>query len=623
MTRFAIFATLLAVQFASGVSEYEEVRQLRIRREPSAGSEESLSDHQTDARTYSFGSLSDAAYAEKIPEVEPRNVRIVEGYPMIVKFKDAPTNLTSCKTTAQNSTVIDMHDCKFRWVVNRNDSGPWTLTAFVNNSVPLTGGVNVLVYEDREKTEKMKDISLKRGAEGKLEPVNGNITFCQLEDPKGVQTPLIIGSCLYNISVVTARHEGNWTVVYGTEGKIIPTSASFRVTTYYDWTIESRVNLAENETQLLCRVNVSEPQVFEFCHFTRPDGHVLSLSPGIGSERYDTFNISEPGNETNNLECGLIIRSRKPEDYGAWRCRITDKKRNSYGTVFHMNSTIGNNNTRVVAVLPNIVARKVYVKRNDSFQIKCTANAALSYCWFRSPNGTAYSVSQSEVRTPFSLPYVGSGLPLGDCAAEINHASFTDHGEWTCNVGVVNGPEERQPFTVHVAESYVIPGRAKLIATGTDNIILSCKILPNVTDRAVHYCRWIRPDGYGIYSGVSHRYMTKTSNTRCELIIGGGRHSIEDIGNWTCVAGLMGAKSMIEESQTTVIVYPESMKYQTLVGVTVALSSMLAIIVIALSLVQLRKRLRALPADPPPYTVEAAPIPRFMKAECDSKEFRY
>ncbi|XP_076643118.1 uncharacterized protein LOC143353571 isoform X2 [Halictus rubicundus] len=628
MTRFAIFATLLAAQFAGGVTGYEEVRQLRIRREPSLGTgEESFRDRQTNDRTYS--------YAEKNAEAEPRIVRIVEGYPMHVKFKDTLANLTSCKVTAPDETQYDMlnskgqkierfGDCGFRMLANRSDSGQWTLTAIVNNTDKFTDRVSVSVYEDRGNPGKMNVISLKHGVEGALQPVTDNVTFCQLEDPNGVQTPLIIGTCRYNIPVVTARHEGNWTVVYGTEGKIIPTSASFRVTTYYDRSVASSVYLTEdNEIQLLCRVHVSEPQRFEYCHFTRPDGHVLSLSPGIGSERYETSKISVPGEETRDLHCGLIIRSPMRDDYGAWRCRITDQNKTSYDSVVRLNSDIRDNKTLAVVLSPNVVAHKVFAKQDDSYQIKCTADAPLSYCWFRSPNGTAYSVSRSKARTPFSLPYVGSGLPSGDCTAEISHASFTDHGEWTCNVGVVNGPEKHQLVTVHVAESYVIPEPAKLMATWTDNITLSCKILPNVTDKAVHYCRWIRPDGYGIYNGVSHRYMTNTNNTRCELIIRGGSHRIEDLGNWTCVAGLLMANSTIEESQATVIVHLKSIRYQTLIGVTVVLSITLMIILCVLSLIQLRKRLRALPADPPPYTAEATPMPRFLKAECGSKEFRY
>lgn len=48
---------------------------------------------------------------------------------------------------------------------------------------------------------------------------------------------------------------------------------------------------------------------------------------------------------------------------------------------------------------------------------------------------------------------------------------------------------------------------------------LSCHILPRMLDRTVHYCRWIRPDGYGIYNDISHRYTTNSSYSECRLVI--------------------------------------------------------------------------------------------------------
>lgn len=448
--------------------------------------------------------------------------------------------------------------------------------------------------------------------------MTSNTTFCQLTDPNGVQMPMIIGRCQHTISVVSPRHEGIWTGVYGTEGSLPPRNLSFIVTTRDPQTMESIVDYSKpNEIQLACRVNISESREFGFCHFTRPDGHVLSLSPGAATDGYKTSAMLNPGMESKEFFCGMIISPPKAQDYGPWRCRITDRNGTTYGTVLQVkrNNVTGSRNVKVVA-------QNVYVRQSDAYQIKCTADAALSYCWFRSPNGTAYSVSASKARTPFSLPYVGAGLPLGDCAAQIENASFADRGEWTCNVGVVNGSEKRRSFDVHVAESYVIPERPRLMAAGPGNIILSCNILPNATDRAVHYCRWIRPDGYGIHNDASPRYTTHTGNTRCELIIRGGA-SIEDLGNWTCVGGLSSANSFIEESQATITVSIGLTTFQSLLGVSVALTTMLMIIVCMLSLVHLRRRLRILPANPPPYTLEPPSQPRFMKAECNSKEFRY
>ena len=77
-------------------------------------------------------------------------------------------------------------------------------------------------------------------------------------------------------------------------------------------------------------------------------------------------------------------------------------------------------------------------------------DAVLDYCWFRSPDGTFYSVIQNQRQSLTKLRYVGSGLNLGDCTVEIDGASGTDDGEWTCNVGVVDGPEKSKTFLVSV-----------------------------------------------------------------------------------------------------------------------------------------------------------------------------
>ncbi|XP_078050373.1 uncharacterized protein LOC144476921 isoform X2 [Augochlora pura] len=463
-----------------------------------------------------------------------------------------------------------------------------------------------------------KVFELQHGSVGELKPVSSDTTFCQLRDPNGVQTPMIIGNCLHNISVVTPRHAGIWTAVYGVKDSLQPGKLTFEVRTRDPQTIESTVDKSKpNEIRLACRVNISKPQEFGFCHFTRPDGRVLSLSHDAVSDGYKATTVPESGKNSSSFSCDIIIMTPKTEDYGAWRCRITILNDTSYGTVLQVRRWGTLTSVKVVA-------QDVYVRQSDTYQMKCTADAALSYCWFRSPNGTAYSVAAPGARTttPFTLPYIGAGLLLGDCSVEIARASFDDRGKWMCNVGVVNGSEEQQSFDVHVAESYVVPEQSKLTAAGPGDIILSCNIFPNAADRSVRYCRWIRPDGHGFHDDGSRRYPCHATSTRCELIIRDGVH-MEDLGNWTCVAGLLSANSTIEESQATITVYLGETTFQSLLGVSVALTTMLMIIVCMLSLVYLRRKLKKMPTDPPPYTVEPQSIPRFMKAEYDSKEFRY
>ena len=106
--------------------------------------------------------------------------------------------------------------------------------------------------------------------------------------------------------------------------------------------------------------------------------------------------------------------------------------------------------------------------------MKCSAEAALNYCWFRSPNGTVYSVSEVG-NNPSHLTYVGSGLRLGECGAMIKKAEDTHMGEWSCHMGIINGTEAESSVSVIVTGSYTDFFRYFLINI-IPNIIRNMKI---------------------------------------------------------------------------------------------------------------------------------------------------
>ena len=62
-----------------------------------------------------------------------------------------------------------------------------------------------------------------------------------------------------------------------------------------------------------------------------------------------------------------------------------------------------------------------------------------------------HSVIQSdrEVQPP-ALKYTGKGLELGDCTVEIKASNETDAGQWSCHMGVANGPELETNFKVFI-----------------------------------------------------------------------------------------------------------------------------------------------------------------------------
>ncbi|XP_025265782.1 uncharacterized protein LOC105250160 isoform X3 [Camponotus floridanus] len=70
-----------------------------------------------------------------------------------------------------------------------------------------------------------------------------------------------------------------------------------------------------------------------------------------------------------------------------------------------------------------------------------------------------------------------------------------------------------------VTETYLMAEQTEIAVSARNDPVLSCHILPRMLDRTVHYCRWIRPDGYGIYNDISHRYTTNSSYSECRLVI--------------------------------------------------------------------------------------------------------
>nr|XP_003701321.1 PREDICTED: uncharacterized protein LOC100883880 isoform X1 [Megachile rotundata] len=540
--------------------------------------------------------------------VVPGPITVTGGYFAYVKLDMDKRNVTRCvvnvmcESTKRKHMQIDLLSdnttdferfgpCGFKMLAHINSTHictPSELVAVVEDKFVYTSKVKINIVHNIEKPEKMEITTLDRGKSGKvIFSAKSRTTFCQLEGPMGLKS-LLSEDCIYNIPAVTNRHDGIWTARYGIRGNPVPIIERFRVVVRDARKIDTNVTVTENnEIQLSCHVYGEQGVPYSFCNFIRPDGYVLNLEPGIGTERYRAFNVSQfdKFGRISNVNCGLVISQPKQYDYGGWKCGI-----GSYqfyiGSIIYVDPRIINANETYVKEI-EVVTENVYVKRNDSFQIKCTADKALSYCWFQSPNGTSYSVSKNQKQSPTTLPYVGLGLKLGECVVQIDHATHADHGEWTCNLGVLDGPEKSQKLFVNVTESYVIPEHSILVANYEDDITLSCGILPNLTDIEVVYCRWIHPDGHGIHNSLSQRYMVSQTDTQCRLMIP-SKYSEESIGRWTCVAGLYGLRD--EEAWATITVHSQSTTTYCIITIISVIASLLMIFCIASYIYVHRKR---------------------------------
>ena len=88
------------------------------------------------------------------------------------------------------------------------------------------------------------------------------------------------------------------------------------------------------------------------------------------------------------------------------------------------------------------------------FQLKCSVEEPLDYCWFRSPNGTDYSVSNGGKTINGAIHYAGLGFELGDCTAEVRVANKSDAGQWSCYMGTTSGKELQTTFNVEFKGIY-------------------------------------------------------------------------------------------------------------------------------------------------------------------------
>ncbi|XP_029665138.1 uncharacterized protein LOC115236680 isoform X3 [Formica exsecta] len=532
---------------------------------------------------------------EKKAAIPSQYIEVYDGHYINMKYDENYKNLTACNLTGPKMESINfltekrnnfqlLGQCGVRMKVNATYEGSWELDAVVNNYTLYYTSFNIEVHQLEQKDPNdMLVLQWTRGSPGIIS-LSGKSKICEIVDPNGVTVATSIGKCYHQVKVATTQHEGVWLARYNMYGMLEPIEQKFRIEIFDRVIFNANVTRTEDgSTRLLCQLEIKGTRP-ESCNFIRPDGTRLYMTPIIGTERYTAYIYSFTKREHayNVLECAITIMKLEDVDYGAWRCdlRIPFSSR-SYGTVLRVDypDSRGNNNTKDEMV--KIRTDDVYVKRGDPFTIKCVADAALDYCWLRSPNGTSYSITEdTEVKSSITLDYHGNGLSFGECGVEISAAIHSDDGHWSCLMGMTDGGEQAATVSVTVTETYLVAEQTEIAVSARNDPVLSCHILPRMLDRTVHYCRWIRPDGYGIYNDISHRYTTNSSYSDCRLVIL-NYYPEEDDGNWTCVAGLVGKNGHLEEAWDNVMCH----KIPYASRMTVFIVKRLSFVVIGITLI--------------------------------------
>ncbi|XP_046614909.1 uncharacterized protein LOC124302622 [Neodiprion virginianus] len=547
-----------------------------------------------------------------------RAVSVFSGNSITLRIVDEYEDLTTCTAklpsgeefnvlNATNDNLDDIRSygqCGVTVRVNSNHTGTWRLDAIIGEEINYFATFSVTVVEDSNASTESTVLHVERGKSATMTFGPSDATSCRLTNPSGQTLPLELGSCQLEISTVTSVHEGFWTAKYSIAGRMDLIEHVTEVVVYDDSSFNASVTVSEDgSVNLLCRVRASS---YSLCQFVKPNGEVLNVLEAIGDDRYLYYGLgthSSTGiSSVQEHDCGITILKPAYLDYGAWRC-IVGTDSGLSGAVLTVPTRRRDENVNVRT--PHIT-EDVYVTKGDSFTIKCSVDAELRYCWVRSPNGTAYSVS-STGSSPSVLSYDGMGLSLGECGAVVPASEETDEGDWQCRMGTVDGEEVGTNVNVVVTDTPLVP-TASVVYLEQTSTQLSCFIPPGY-EYSINYCRWIQPNGNGIQQSTNSRYKTGQTITSCELELVMGRKQSHDVGNWTCVAGLDGSSEEVSATIQVQRITAENNRNDKSYSLSLILTIGMAVTIIAgLVVVTIRSRLlKNKKSDLPPRYQEHSP----------------
>ncbi|XP_034935628.1 uncharacterized protein [Chelonus insularis] len=428
--------------------------------------------------------------------------------------------------STQTSPNMELHrECGVRMLVDSSKAGHWYIkqqsAPFLYEKFQFWIDISIQPsYKSQENLLWLLGSTEEIKVEGLSQP-----TYCNLTRPDKKTILIEDNSCTYHIPKVSRDHEGLWIIQYLIPEKINLMEKKFMVEIRDPDYVNVSISY-DTGINLMCKMIRTNS---DFCVFTRPDGVAINLPQGIGNDRYEYYGNGYKQylpNEETDTECGLTIRQPINEDFGVWKCSFGHR-----GKIMSAYVSLDDEFN------PNYIlpSENIYAKRGDDFKIKCQTFTQLDYCWLLSPNGTIYSVSKNK-NSDNTLTYEGEGLNVGVCGAKVENASDAHVGNWSCRMGTIDGIEKEVPVLVTVTESYMYPNQSIINITSSDaKIKLGCNVLPQ-KEATIRYCRWVRPDGYGIHKEESAQYSTSQGVRACSLEI--REYNELNIGKWSCYARL-------------------------------------------------------------------------------------
>ncbi|XP_077290449.1 uncharacterized protein LOC143914207 [Arctopsyche grandis] len=493
----------------------------------------------------------DALFEDRKTIIQPLNVLVEEKVNMVpvdaisvftgqnVEFylSESLDSLKKCeisppKMAAQKNYSSNSNDCLVKIEnITKEMNGVWNVSAV--GDITLFSNLNITV-KDIPQIEPNIDIALGVPATLTLGPPEA--IFCRATNPLGSIVVQNIGQCVVEINRVTQKDAGKWTVDVGLMGSIS--------TIQYEYIVLVNDLGEQNEGEILARSEYAKNGSYariectllvksmNSCLITRADGKVFILNEGIGMDRYKYYS-----NKTDKLEngvdyvsCGIHIDNPTSFDLDPWKCEITHSDNVQTSSIISVRKSINSTTDDQSVGFENTATEAVNATVNSPFQMMCSYSLPISYCWFKSPNGTIISILPGTVNDNYT--YAGNGLKTGQCGILIKNPSKSDDGIWKCNVGTEDTKDLSTDIKVKI---YKTP-----LAAENKNYILSIekKIACKTFDKtSLEYCRFIRPDGQGINANTnSNQYSDNGTNLEdgvCNLIL--SSPSTVDIGTWLCI----------------------------------------------------------------------------------------
>ncbi|RVE42604.1 hypothetical protein evm_012745 [Chilo suppressalis] len=177
---------------------------------------------------------------------------------------------------------------------------------------------------------------------------------------------------------------------------------------------------------------------------------------------------------------------------------------------------------------------------NEKVNIQCQTDMPMTYCGFIHPSGKRYSFS-------------GQGLNNGHCAVSVK-ATKQDSGQWSCHVGRESvGVDIMQTIHLRVVNQ-VAAIQPNVTAVHGKPVTLECATVKGMI--SLKYCRFEPPNDspFSLSSSVTadnpilgkYYFPQNKSIDRGDCAVTIRKVRYEDVGLWTCGAGLDDGKEHID-----------------------------------------------------------------------------